>query len=143
MAEFIDASGGDDEGARAREGDDNRVDVTVRVQYVPERSAPSERLWFYAYTVTITNRGKIGCQLLSRHWIITDATGHVEEVRGPGVVGEQPYLEPGEAFSYTSACPLRTPVGSMRGSYQMVDAGGARFDAPIPAFALAQQDQSN
>ncbi|MCA9666292.1 MAG: Co2+/Mg2+ efflux protein ApaG [Myxococcales bacterium] len=121
----------------------NRVAVSADVQYVPERSDPSSSMWFYAYTITIRNEGKIGCQLLSRHWIITDATGHVEEVRGPGVVGQQPYLEPGESFSYTSACPLRTPVGSMRGSYQMVNAQGEHFDAPIPAFVLTREQSVN
>lgn len=140
MAEFIDASGGD---AAASADANNRIDISVDTQYVPERSDPGSHLWFYAYTITIANAGEVRCQLLSRHWIITDANGSVEEVRGPGVVGEQPILEPGEAFSYTSACPLRTAVGSMRGSYQLVNAKGEHFDAPIAAFALSRSENAN
>lgn len=114
------------------------IRVRVRSGYVPERSDPAAGHWFFIYTVTISNEGGEVAQLVSRHWIITDANGEVEEVRGPGVVGEQPTLSPGEAFEYTSACPLRTPFGSMRGTYQMVTAGGETFDAEIAPFTLAE-----
>ena len=113
------------------------VRVQVRSVYVPERSAPAERHYFFAYRVRISNEGEERVQLVSREWIITDADGHVERVKGPGVVGEQPVLEPGQAFEYTSYCPLHTPIGSMEGTYQMVSAGGARFDAVIAPFSLA------
>src|SRR6185312_9185731 len=92
----------------------------VPPQFVPGQSQPLQNEWVFAYTVRITNEGDETVQLLSRHWIITDATGHVEEVRGPGVVGEQPVLRPGESFQYTSGCPLKTSTGVMRGTYQMV-----------------------
>jgi ApaG protein len=113
------------------------VRVQVRSTYVPERSAPSEGHYFFAYRVRISNEGEETVQLISREWIITDADGHVERVNGPGVVGEQPVLEPGQAFEYTSFCPLHTAIGSMEGSYQMVSVGGARFDAVIAPFSLA------
>ncbi len=121
----------------------NRVEVTVKTAFDPERSDPSQSFYFYSYTITIRNTGSLQCQLLSRHWIITDATGHVEEVRGPGVVGQQPVLRPGESHTYTSGCPLRTVVGSMRGSYHMVNSEGEHFDAEIPAFTLAQKYDIN
>ena len=114
------------------------IRVAVRSAYVPERSRPLEDHWFFSYTIRITNEGTETAQLLSRHWIITDATGAVQEVRGPGVVGSQPVLGPGEFFEYTSACPLGTPFGSMQGTYRMVTAGGTSFDAEIPAFTLAE-----
>ena len=114
------------------------VRVLVRSQYVPERSRPELGEFFFAYTIEIANQGRETVQLVSRAWTITDAEGHVEEVRGPGVVGEQPVLAPGEAFEYTSACPLGTPFGSMRGTYQMVTEGGERFDAEIAIFELAE-----
>ena len=104
---------------------------------MPERSSPSESHFFFAYRVRITNRGEEIVQLVSRHWVITDGDGHVEHVQGPGVVGEQPVLEPGESFEYTSFCPLSTRIGSMHGAYQMVAAGGSRFDAEIAPFSLA------
>jgi ApaG protein len=113
-----------------------RIDVTSR--FVPERSDPDSSEWFFAYTVRITNDGADTVQLVSRHWIITDAEGRQQEVRGPGVVGEQPMLRPGETFEYTSACPLSTSVGSMHGAYQMVTSGGDRFDAAIAAFTLSE-----
>jgi ApaG protein len=122
---------------------DNNVDVRVLSRYVPERSDPQKGLYFYAYNVTITNRGTKPCQLLTRHWLITDAFGNVQEVKGPGVVGETPELEVGESFNYTSFCPLRTPIGSMTGSYQMVNSDGEHFDAPIPAFTLRREDAIN
>ena len=113
-----------------------RIDVTT--EYDPTRSFPEHNRWFYLYTVEISNEGSETVQLVSRHWIITDATGHVEEVKGPGVVGESPVLEEGESFEYTSGCPLTTPYGSMHGTYQMVTADGDRFDAKIGEFVLGQ-----
>ena len=114
------------------------IRVAVRSRYVPERSRPLMNEFFFAYTIRISNEGRERVQLVSRAWLIEDAEGHVEEVRGPGVVGEQPVLGPGEAFEYTSACPLGTPFGSMRGTYQMVTEGGERFDAEIARFRLAE-----
>ncbi|HTF35551.1 MAG TPA: Co2+/Mg2+ efflux protein ApaG [Myxococcota bacterium] len=113
-----------------------RVEVTSR--YVAERSAPEDGEWFFAYTVRISNEGSQTVQLLSRHWIITDAEGRRQEVKGPGVVGEQPTLRPGESFEYTSACPLGTSIGAMQGTYQMVTPAGERFDAQIAAFTLSE-----
>lgn len=117
----------------------NRVEVRAQAQYVPERSVPARGLYYFVYQVRIRNVGSIGCRLLTRHWVITDATGHVEEVRGAGVVGEQPFLRPQEVFEYTSACPLRTAVGSMSGSYEMISETGERFEAQIPTFTLADR----
>ena len=111
--------------------------VDVRPQFVPEHSAPDEDKFLFAYTVTIRNTGEVTAQLISRHWIITDAHNKVEEVQGLGVVGEQPVLKPGEAFEYTSGCPLPTPVGSMRGSYHCVADDGTTFEATIPEFVLS------
>ena len=110
--------------------------VSVRPQFVPEHSNPEEDKFLFAYTVTIRNTGDVTAQLVSRHWIITDANNKIEEVQGLGVVGEQPVLQPGEAFEYTSGCPIATAVGSMRGSYQCVAADGTRFEAPIAEFLL-------
>ena len=112
------------------------IRIEVEVEYVPERSDSAEGRWFFAYHITITNEGTEKVQLVSRHWIITDAHGHEEVVRGPGVVGAQPVLEPGQSFDYTSFCPLPTSFGSMRGTYQMVTRSGESFDAEIAAFAL-------
>lgn len=114
------------------------VRVEVTTEYDPTRSMPQQNRWFYLYTVEISNEGPEAVQLVSRHWIITDATGHVEEVKGPGVVGETPVLEEGESFEYTSGCPLSTPYGSMHGTYQMVTQGGDRFDAQIAEFVLGE-----
>jgi ApaG protein len=114
------------------------VRIAVQSRYVPEQSAPDREHWLFAYTVRISNEGDTTVQLVSRHWIITDAEGHVEEVRGPGVVGEQPILAPGESFEYTSACPLGTPFGTMHGTYRMVTMDGERFDAAIAPFTLAE-----
>ncbi len=111
--------------------------VSVRPRFLPEQSDPARDRYLFAYTVTVRNTGEIAAQLISRHWIITDGDGNVQEVRGLGVVGEQPTLAPGEVFEYTSGCPLDTPVGTMRGSYQCVAADGTRFDAPIPEFVLS------
>lgn len=113
------------------------VRVEVRTAYVPERSAPQESRYFFAYRIRISNVGEETVQLLSRHWVISDGEGNEEHVRGPGVVGEQPVLEPGRSFEYTSFCPLPTPIGSMRGTYRMVTAGGSAFDAEIAPFPLA------
>ena len=114
------------------------VRVLVQSEYAPERSDPSKNQWFFLYTVTISNEGPDTVQLLTRHWLITDGTGHIEEVRGPGVVGKQPTLKPGEAFEYTSGCPLSTPFGVMEGTYQMVTQTGDRFDATIAPFTLSE-----
>ena len=114
------------------------VRIEVTTEYDPSRSFPEHNRWFYLYTVEISNDGSETVQLVSRHWIITDASGHVEEVKGPGVVGESPVLEEGESFEYTSGCPLTTPYGSMHGTYQMVTADGDRFDAMIGEFVLGQ-----
>ena len=111
--------------------------VDVRPRFVPEHSSPDEDKFLFAYTVTIRNTGEVTAQLISRHWIITDANNKTEEVQGLGVVGEQPVLQPGEAFEYTSGCPIATPVGSMRGSYQCVAEDGTKFEAPIAEFLLA------
>jgi ApaG protein len=114
------------------------VKVTVRSSYVSERSQPAAGRWFFAYRIRITNRGDVPVRLLNRHWVITDAHGEVEEVRGPGVVGEQPTLAPGESFEYTSFCPLQTPFGTMEGGYEMVTADGERFWAKIGLFTLSE-----
>jgi ApaG protein len=114
------------------------IRVSVRSQYVPERSNPNEDVFFFAYEVTIANEGDEPAQLVTRHWIITDAFGNVEEVRGEGVVGETPFLDPGDSFTYTSFCPLRTEIGTMHGTYQMVRPDGSAFDAAIPSFTLEQ-----
>lgn len=114
------------------------VRVQVRPRYSPEHSDPRRGEWFFLYQVTITNEGTQPVKLVSRHWIITDANGEVQEVKGPGVVGEQPSLAQGEHFQYTSGCPLSTPFGSMSGSYQMVRPTGEQFDAEIAPFSLSQ-----
>lgn len=116
----------------------NNVRVEVESQYAPERSQPFQNQWFFHYTVRISNEGDETVQLLSRHWIITDGTGKVEEVQGPGVVGEQPVLAPGETFEYTSGCPLQTATGTMRGTYQMVTEDGTHFDVEIAPFTLME-----
>ena len=114
------------------------IRVRVQSEYSPDQSAPSKNQWFFLYTVTISNEGADTVQLLTRHWIITDGTGHIEEVRGPGVVGKQPTLKPGESFEYTSGCPLSTPFGVMEGTYQMVTQDGERFDVKIAPFTLSE-----
>lgn len=116
----------------------NGVRVEVSSRYSPRHSVPSQGQWFFLYTIRITNEGDEAVQLRSRHWVITDATGDVEELRGPGVVGEQPVLDPGESFEYTSGCPLGTPMGTMEGSYQMVSNAGHEFDAQIGLFSLRE-----
>ncbi len=111
--------------------------VTVRSRFDPARSRPSAGQWFFLYTITIANEGRETARLVSRHWLIRDADGRTEEVRGPGVVGETPTLASGESFEYTSGCPLATEVGSMRGTYQMVTAGGEHFEVEIAEFTLS------
>ncbi len=113
------------------------VCIRVSAKYSPEHSDPPRQLWRFIYTVTITNESNDQVQLISRHWTITDAANHIEEVKGLGVVGRQPTLHPGESFEYSSNCPLRTPFGTMHGTYQMVTADGNRFDATIAEFALS------
>ncbi len=113
------------------------IRVVAQSFYIEAQSAPEQNRYVFAYTITIQNEGSIPAKLLTRHWIITDSNGKVEEVRGDGVVGEQPYLRPGEGFQYTSGTVIETPVGSMRGTYQMLADDGIAFDAAIPAFTLA------
>lgn len=113
------------------------IRVTVQSQYLEEQSAPSRGKYVFAYTVRIANEGSDTAQLRSRHWIITDGNGDVEEVKGPGVIGAQPTLRPGQAFEYTSGCVLHTPRGTMHGTYQMVREDGSGFDAEIAPFPLA------
>ncbi|MGA2040935.1 MAG: Co2+/Mg2+ efflux protein ApaG [Bryobacteraceae bacterium] len=114
----------------------NSIRVEVLSRHSPENSRPQQGEWVFEYTVRITNQGPETVQLLSRHWIITDASEHTEEVEGMGVVGEQPVLTPGESFQYSSWCPLKTPTGKMRGTYRMALAGGTQFDIEIAPFAL-------
>lgn len=113
------------------------VKVDVKTTYIPEQSDPDTDRYVFAYTITIHNEGSVAAKLLTRHWIINDANGNVQEVHGEGVVGEQPYLNPGESFQYTSGTVIETPVGSMEGSYQMLAEDGTPFDAQIPAFTLS------
>jgi len=122
----------------ASEAITNNVRVEVESRFAPELSQPFQSQWVFHYTVRITNEGDETVQLLSRHWIIKDETGHVDEVRGPGVVGEQPILSPGEGFQYTSRCQLATSSGLMRGTYQMVTTDGDHFDVEIAPFALQE-----
>ena len=112
------------------------IRVRVRPRYLPDHSNPPER-WIFTYAVEISNVGEETVQLLSRHWVITDAHGHVEEVHGPGVVGAKPLLAPGESFEYTSFCPLPTAYGTMHGSYQMITSDGETFDAEVAAFHMS------
>jgi ApaG protein len=111
-------------------------EVEVDPRYLPEQSAPEQGVWSFAYTVTIRNTGDVPAQLISRHWIITNELGQVEEVKGLGVIGQQPLLKPGESFEYTSGCRLRTASGTMQGSYFCVGEDGERFDVEIPEFVL-------
>ena len=111
--------------------------VTAQPRFLPEQSDPAREQYVFAYTITVANTGEVAARLLSRHWIITDANGKVQEVRGDGVVGEQPHLKPGQGFRYSSGAVLETPVGAMQGSYQMLADDGRRFDAPIPPFRLS------
>jgi ApaG protein len=115
----------------------NKIRVEVETSYLDEQSEPNERRYVFSYTITIRNEGPLPARLLTRHWIITDANGKVQEVRGDGVVGEQPHLKPGQGFRYSSGAVLETPVGAMQGSYEMMADDGRRFDAPILPFRLA------
>jgi len=115
----------------------DEIHVEAQSEYVQAQSSPDDKRYVFAYTITISNRGTRPAKLMSRHWVITDANGHKQEVRGDGVVGEQPHLLPGQAFRYTSGAVLETPVGTMQGSYQMLTDDGHRFDAPIEPFSLA------
>lgn len=119
------------------------IDVEVEPFYLPDRSEPEEPRYVWGYRVTISNNSDAGIQLLSRYWRITDANGRVEEVRGAGVVGEQPELNPGDSFQYTSGCPLRTSSGFMVGSYTMRNEDGSQFDVEIPAFSLDLPESSH
>jgi len=116
----------------------NGVRVIVRPQYLDHQSDPDSGLWLHAYHVTVENEGDTAVTLMSRHWVITNARGEVEHVRGPGVVGHQPVLEPGDSFQYSSGCPMNTSVGTMHGSYQMVRDDGLKFNAEIAPFTLAE-----
>ena len=122
--------------ANAYEAETDGIIVRVRPSYLAGQSDPDSGRWVWAYQVEIENRGPAPVQLVARHWIITDARGQIEDVRGPGVVGEQPTIPPGDSYSYTSGCPLGTASGSMAGSYSMTDAEGRSFEAVIPAFSL-------
>jgi len=113
------------------------VTVSAKTQYLPEQSDEAASRYVFAYTISIRNEGSVAAQLISRHWIITDAQGLVQEVRGMGVVGAQPLLQPGQSYEYTSGTSIATPVGTMRGSYQMLADDGTRFEAPIPEFTLS------
>lgn len=115
----------------------NPIQIVALVKHLAEQSDEDDNRYVFSYTITLTNNGENTVQLLSRHWVITDSNNHVQEVRGQGVVGEQPVLRPGQSFEYTSGTVLATPVGTMTGSYQMVTEDGTKFDAPIPQFVLS------
>ena len=114
-----------------------RIEVSAKAFYVEDQSDPEKNHYVFGYKIKVTNTGDVAAQLVSRHWLITDSNHRVEEVRGIGVIGQQPSLEPGQSFEYTSGCPLATPVGTMRGEYQMLAADGTKFDAAIPEFTLS------
>lgn len=118
----------------------NDFQIEVQPEYLPEQSAPEAGVFRFAYTITVTNAGRRPAQLIARHWIISDSNGHTEEVKGLGVIGHQPLLQPGEAFQYTSGCELRTPSGTMHGSYLCVTDEGETFTAPIGLFLLEAFD---
>ncbi|MBT2320989.1 Co2+/Mg2+ efflux protein ApaG [Variovorax paradoxus] len=112
------------------------INIQVEPRYLPDQSSPEDRVYTFAYTVTVTNTGKVATQLISRHWVISDGSGHTQEVKGLGVIGQQPLLAPGQSFRYTSGCRLQAPSGTMHGSYFFVTERGERFDVPIPMFVL-------
>jgi ApaG protein len=118
--------------------DNGKIKIDVKTRYLPEQSAPAENRFVFAYTITITNRSAEAVRLLHRHWRITDANNRVQEVRGEGVVGEQPLIAAGDSYRYTSGAMLETAVGTMEGSYEMISASGRSFNAPIAVFSLAQ-----
>ncbi|MDJ0740236.1 MAG: Co2+/Mg2+ efflux protein ApaG [Gammaproteobacteria bacterium] len=119
------------------DSDTHRIEVGVETAYIDDQSDPASDRYVFAYTITISNAGSLPAKLLNRHWLITDANGKIQEVRGEGVVGEQPYLRPGEEFRYTSGTVLETPVGTMEGEYEMIDDDGTAFLAPIDRFSLS------
>jgi len=125
-------------GVHTSEAETRGVRISVTAKYSPARSEPFRNRWFFLYTIKITNEGPETVQLVSRHWTITDGDNNLEEVKGLGVVGQQPTLEFGESFEYTSGCPLQTPFGTMHGTYQMVTASGEEFDAKVAAFTLSE-----
>ena len=114
-----------------------QISVVARAFFVDDQSDPEKNHYVFGYTIKVTNTGLVAAQLVSRHWLITDSNHRVEEVRGIGVIGQQPTLQPGESFEYTSGCPLATPVGTMKGEYKMLAADGTEFEAPIPEFTLS------
>ena len=116
----------------------HHINIDVVTAYIQEQSDPNDKRFVFAYTITIKNSGQVPAKLLTRHWLITDANGKVQEVRGEGVVGEQPHLQPGQGFRYSSGAVIETPVGAMQGSYQMLADDGAHFDADIAPFRLAK-----
>jgi ApaG protein len=124
--------------ASSSEAVTNNVRVEVESQYAPDHSQPFEQHWFFHYTVRITNEGEDTVQLISRHWFVADAAGHTDEYQGPGVVGEQPVLVPGESFTYTSGCTIKTANGVMRGTFAMISESGEHFDVEIAPFALQE-----
>ena len=132
-----------DEGIYRSSAQTQGVRVDVAARYIPEHSRPEQGEHLFAYQITIANVGEVAAQLVTRRWVITDGDGQVQEVQGPGVVGQTPRLEPGQAFVYTSFCPLKTPVGSMCGTYQMVRDDGSGFDAEIAPFTLAMPHAIN
>ena len=119
-----------------------QMQVEAQPQYLADQSDPGQGVYGFAYTITIRNSGDVPAQVIARHWLINDASGHTEQVKGLGVVGHQPLLKPGEAFQYTSGCRLRTPHGTMHGSYFCVAEDGERFEVPIPMFVLAAGDDA-
>jgi len=128
-----------DQGQETSEKQQNSgIRVEVKTTYIEEQSSPEQNRYVFAYTITIHNEGEISAKLLTRHWVINDANGNVQEVHGEGVVGEQPYIKPGSSFKYTSGTVIETPVGSMHGSYQMISDAGKAFDAPIAPFTLSR-----
>ena len=121
----------------------HNITVSVETNYIPDQSDPDDERYVFAYTITIRNEGEVSAKLLSRHWVITDANGKVQEVEGEGVVGEQPHLQPGEGFRYTSGTVLETPVGSMQGEYFMITDEGEQFETPIAPFTLSMPNKLN
>ncbi len=121
---------------KVQKSQNTNLEISVKVSFVEAESQPENSLYFFSYKVCITNKGSAPAQLMSRHWIITDGFGEVEEVRGAGVIGQQPKINPGQSFEYESACPLSTPSGSMKGFYQMLGTNGESFETEIPEFYL-------
>ena len=120
----------------------NPLSVTVEPRYLADQSAPDDHVYTFSYTITVTHVGKVPAQLIARHWIIHDASGHRQEVKGLGVVGQQPMLSPGESFRYTSGCRLHAPSGTMHGSFLVIDERGERFEVQVPLFVLEVQDDT-